>query len=65
MTAPASARTDTAIATLSGMPEGQDALVLRDRAIEAQRKGALALHVALDEGRVATLVDLLAFSRRI
>lgn len=46
---------------LSGVPEGQDAFVLRDRAIEAQRKGALAVHVALDDSRIATLAELLNF----
>ncbi len=47
--------------TLHGIPEGQDAFVLRDRAWDAQRKGAVALHVALDDARIATLAELLAY----
>ncbi|MCB1537511.1 MAG: transcription-repair coupling factor [Rhodospirillales bacterium] len=47
--------------TLYGTPEGQDAFALRERAIEAQRKGALAVHVALDDSRIAALTDLLAY----
>jgi transcription-repair coupling factor (superfamily II helicase) len=46
---------------LDGVPEGQDAFVLKDRAIEAQRKGGAVVHVALDETRMSTLADLLAF----
>lgn len=47
--------------TLSGVPEGQDAFVLKNRATEAQRQGSAVLHVALDDARIATLTDLLAF----
>lgn len=47
--------------TLSGIPEGQDAFVLRDRAVEAQRQGTVVLHVALDDARIAALTELLNF----
>ena len=47
--------------TLTGIPEGQDAFVLKDRAIDAQRRGAVAVHVALDETRINTLKELLSF----
>ncbi len=47
--------------TLTGVPEGQDAFVLKDRAWDAQRKGAVAVHVALDDARALTLKELLAF----
>lgn len=47
--------------TLSGVPEGQDAFVLKDRAVKAQREGHAVLHIALDDARIATLVDLLGF----
>jgi len=46
---------------LEGVPEGQDAFVLKDRALEAQRRGAVAVHIALDDARLATLADLLAY----
>ncbi len=47
---------------LHGVPEGQDAFVLRDRAIDAQRDGgAVACHVAMDDVRAQTLMDLLSF----
>ena len=47
--------------TLYGIPEGQDAFVLKDRAWDAQRKGAVALHVALDDARALTLATLLNY----
>lgn len=43
--------------TLFGIPEGQEAFVLAGRAKES----TLALHVALDEARINTLAELLAF----
>lgn len=47
---------------LYGVPEGQEAFVLKSRALDAQRAGgAVALHVSLDEARMATLADLMAF----
>lgn len=47
---------------IHGVPEGQDSFVLRDRAVEAQRHGgAVACHVAMDDARAQTLMDLLAF----
>lgn len=63
----ASMTTDPALSHLSplevatGVPEGQDAFVLRDRAIEAQRKGSVALHITTDDVRAQTLQDLIAF----
>lgn len=47
--------------TLYGMPEGQDARVMaeRARALSADRK--ILVHVAIDDHRVAALRDLLAF----
>ncbi|HEY8964676.1 MAG TPA: CarD family transcriptional regulator, partial [Alphaproteobacteria bacterium] len=58
---PAIQQQPKAIRTLTGIPEGQEAFVLRDRAIDAQREGAIALHIALDESRIATIKDILAF----
>ncbi|MGZ9107933.1 MAG: transcription-repair coupling factor [Micavibrio sp.] len=50
-----------AMKTLFGAPEGQDARILADRARELMRDDAVLVHVAMDETRVATLADLLAF----
>ncbi len=61
MTALTQALPENLFKTLPGIPEGQDALALKERAIDAQRKGAVALHIALDDARMATLADLLAF----
>jgi len=47
--------------TLSGVPEGQDVFILKSQADEAQRKGGVALHIAMDDVRIATLTDLMAF----
>ena len=45
-----------------GITEGQEAFVLKERAIAAQRDGGgLALHVALDDARMATIKDALDF----
>jgi transcription-repair coupling factor (superfamily II helicase) len=46
---------------LFGVPEGQDAFVLQARAIEAQQTGGVALHIANDDARAQTLIDLMAF----
>ena len=47
---------------IHGVPEGQDAFTLKDRAVEAQRgNGAVACHIAMDDARAQTLRDLLAF----
>ena len=47
---------------LSGVPEGQDAFVLRERAMDAQRNGgAVACHIAMDDIRAQTVQDLLSF----
>ena len=47
---------------IHGAPEGQDAFILKDKAIEAQRNGgAVATHIAMDDVRAQTLIDLLSF----
>ncbi len=46
---------------IHGVPEGQDAFVLQARAIEAQRNKGVACHIAMDDVRAQTLIDLLAF----
>ncbi len=47
---------------IHGAPEGQDAFVLKQRADDAQRRGgAVACHIAMDDARAQTLMDLLAF----
>ena len=45
---------------IHGAPEGQDAFVLKQRADDAQRSGAVACHIAMDDVRAQTLMDLLA-----
>ncbi|HPF78925.1 MAG TPA: CarD family transcriptional regulator, partial [Alphaproteobacteria bacterium] len=47
--------------TLYGVPEGQDARVLADMAREAAKDQQIIVHVALDDGRMETLKDLLEF----
>ncbi|NBX65446.1 MAG: transcription-repair coupling factor [Proteobacteria bacterium] len=47
--------------TLAGVPEGQEAFVLKESALEAQRRGSTALHIALDETRIHTIAELLKF----
>lgn len=47
--------------TIYNMPEGQDALFLIERAKVAQREGAVACHVCLDDTRLANLKDLIQF----
>jgi len=47
--------------TLFGIPEGQEAFILRDRATAAHADGAVAMHIALDEARIATIAELLNF----
>ncbi len=44
-----------------GLPEGQDARYLADKAREASRTQAVVVHVALDDVRLSVLTDLLAF----
>jgi len=47
---------------IHGVPEGQDAFILKDRAIEAQRNGGgVACHIAMDDARAQTLMDLMGF----
>jgi transcription-repair coupling factor (superfamily II helicase) len=60
--ADAARKTDgTGYAVLSGMPEGQDARVIAERARDAMGDDRVLVHVALDDARVATLKDLLEF----
>lgn len=47
--------------TVFGAPEGQDARILAERARELMREDAVLVHIAMDDARVATLSDLLAF----
>ena len=44
-----------------GAPEGQDARILADRAREAAKQQEIICHIALDDGRLEILKDLLAF----
>lgn len=46
---------------LFGMPEGQDARVLADKARQVMWDDRVLVHVALDDARVAVLTELLAF----
>jgi transcription-repair coupling factor (superfamily II helicase) len=46
---------------ITGAPEGQDVFLLAERAIEAQRAGAIAIHVASDDARAHALIDLFHF----
>jgi transcription-repair coupling factor (superfamily II helicase) len=47
---------------IHGVPEGQDAFTLKDRAVTAQRaNGGIACHIAMDDARAQTLQDLLSF----
>lgn len=47
--------------TLYGMPEGHDARVLAQRARDIMMDDRVLMYVALDDGRLVTLKDLLAF----
>lgn len=47
--------------TISGIPEGQEAFFLKDRALEAQRQGKAVLHVAMDDTRITAIAELMAF----
>ena len=58
---PAVASERPAIKTLFGMPEGHDARVLADKARELMPADRVLVHVALDDTRVATMQELLAF----
>ncbi len=46
---------------LFGVPEGQDARVLAARARDFAKNQEVLVHIALDDGRVATLKELLQF----
>lgn len=47
--------------TIYGAPEGQDARILAERARALMPEDRILIHVALDDARVATLRELLAF----
>ncbi len=47
--------------TLFGMPEGQDARALAEKARALMRDDEVLVHVALDDTRLATLSELLSF----
>lgn len=47
--------------TIYGLPEGQDARYLAARALEASRQKQILIHVAMDDIRLSTLNELLAF----
>lgn len=57
----ASAIHTSAQQTIFGAPEGQDARILIDRARAAMADDRVVVHVALDDTRMATLQDLIAF----
>src|SRR5688500_18259328 len=46
---------------LSGMPEGQDARALAEKARTLMAQDRVLVHVALDDARLSTLTDLLDF----
>jgi transcription-repair coupling factor (superfamily II helicase) len=47
--------------TIFGAPEGQDARILAERARTLADDHGVLIHVAMDEGRMAEIADLLAF----
>ncbi|MDB5492660.1 MAG: mfd [Micavibrio sp.] len=47
--------------TIFGAPEGQDARILAERARGLMAENGVLVHVAMDEGRMAEIADLLAF----
>jgi len=49
------------VQTFFGAPEGQDARILADRARELAKNQEVLFHIALDDGRLDMLKDLLAF----
>ena len=57
----ASAQTTNHSKVIHGLPEGEDAFFLRDQANKAQRNGSVACHIAMDDIRAQTLIDLLSF----
>ncbi len=52
---------DNLLQTFYGAPEGQDARILADRAREAAKNQEIICHIALDDGRLDILKDLLTF----
>lgn len=48
-------------ASLFGCPEGQDARVLADMALDLSRERKFLLHIAMDDTRAASLQELLGF----
>ncbi|MEM7618662.1 MAG: transcription-repair coupling factor, partial [Pseudomonadota bacterium] len=53
--------TENPVNTYFGAPEGQDARILAERAREAAKKQEIIFHIALDDGRLDMLKDLLSF----
>lgn len=47
--------------TIFGVPEGQDARILAERARELSKSQTILTHVAIDDSRAESLKDLLAF----
>ncbi len=52
---------ENARGVLYGAPEGQDARILADKARGLMAQDRILVHVALDDARMATLAELLAF----
>jgi len=49
------------VSVIYGAPEGQDARILADHARENAKSRAVTMHIALDDGRMETMRELLAF----
>ncbi|MDD3021086.1 MAG: transcription-repair coupling factor [Alphaproteobacteria bacterium] len=47
--------------TIYGLPEGQDARFLAERALEASRNKQVLVHIAMDDVRLSSLSELLGF----
>ncbi|HIL28310.1 MAG TPA: transcription-repair coupling factor [Micavibrio sp.] len=52
---------ETAMKTLFGMPEGQDARVLAQKARDLMPQDRALIHIALDDTRISMLQDLISF----
>ncbi|HEY8191531.1 MAG TPA: transcription-repair coupling factor, partial [Alphaproteobacteria bacterium] len=51
----------SAVKTIFGAPEGQDARILAEHARDLMRDDRVLAHIAMDDARMAALADLLAF----
>ncbi|MEM6780732.1 MAG: transcription-repair coupling factor [Pseudomonadota bacterium] len=60
-TANQEATIDNNFVTLYGAPEGQDARLLADKARALSKEQKVLVHIALDDTRLSTLHDLIAF----